>query len=314
MKYPDFSHIDFQDLKFFIAIAELGSMTAAANRLYVSQPLLSKRLSVLEQAIGIQLFVRRRKRLLLTPEGEHLLYQAKDILSQFERAVEEAGSISANHYKRLVVGLMGGNGVGEWKGTRLIQIIRDYFSQLDVEILVAFSYQEMNEWFHNREIDVLITEERCFYKTDQDIEVAQIGYTRPAVMVGAGHPLSGRANAEVEELRDAQFLFYRGPGSELYDSWVCHMCEKHRFTPNVIKYFPNAISAVHNLVGSQAVMLTTMNSFFGSIPGLELVELNELPIPVVAIWWKDLGPLSSRLGELFHEIRQSDLEERMTSL
>ena len=262
MQYPDLSRIDFQDLKFFIAIAELGSMTAAASRLYVSQPLLSKRLSVLEQAIGIQLFVRRRKRLLLTPEGEHLLYHAKDILAQFERAIENAGDMSANHFKRLVIGLVDGNGVGELDSTQLVQQIKTYFKDLDVEIVVTFSCQEMNEWFYNREIDVLITEERCIYKTDQDIEVAHIGYAKPAVMVSTSHPLSGRSRVEVEELRDARFLFYRGTENELYNTWVCRLCEKHRFTPNIVKYFPNCLSAVHNVIGSQSVMVTTTNSLF----------------------------------------------------
>ena len=299
MKYPDFSRIGLQDLKFFITIAELGSMTAAADRLYVSQPLLSKRLSMLEEAIGIPLFTRRRKRLFLTPEGEYLLHQTKDLLSQFERAVENAGDIANNHFNRLVLGLVDGNGVGHLDSAQLIERIKNNFPTLDVEVIVEFSYQRMNERFYEREIDVLIAEERCLYKTDQDIVIQPLGYAKPALLVSGRSPFRTRTRVEIEELRNVQFIFYKGAGNELYNNWACHLCEKHGFTPNIVKYFPNCLSAVHNIIGSDYVMITTMNSLFQHSPGLSLVELDEIPIPIA----RDIGPLGGRLKELFTALK-----------
>ena len=69
-----------QQLEYVIAIAQEGSITAAAKKLYQAQPNISIALKELESEIGTQIFWRTPNGMVLTPEGEDFLVRAKEIV------------------------------------------------------------------------------------------------------------------------------------------------------------------------------------------------------------------------------------------
>ena len=73
--------MNIQGLNCFIAAASCGSFTAAARKLYVSQPNLSKSIEALENELGVRLFVRTNKGVKLTDDGAELLDQATNIIN-----------------------------------------------------------------------------------------------------------------------------------------------------------------------------------------------------------------------------------------
>ncbi|WP_262689490.1 LysR family transcriptional regulator [Kordiimonas aestuarii] len=82
--------LDWEDLKYFLAMAEHGSLSAAARKLNVSQPTLSRRLTALEENIGAELFARTRAGLEMTLLGEQMRHHARhmqDDVHAMERLV-----------------------------------------------------------------------------------------------------------------------------------------------------------------------------------------------------------------------------------
>ncbi|WP_417449706.1 LysR family transcriptional regulator [Kordiimonas sp.] len=82
--------LDWEDLKYFLAMAEHGSLSAAARKLKVSQPTLSRRLTALEENIGAELFARTRSGLEMTLLGEQMRHHARhmqDDVHAMERLV-----------------------------------------------------------------------------------------------------------------------------------------------------------------------------------------------------------------------------------
>ena len=82
--------LDWEDLKYFLAMAEHGSLSAAARKLNVSQPTLSRRLTALEESIGSELFSRTRTGLEMTVLGEQMRHHARhmqDDVHAMERLV-----------------------------------------------------------------------------------------------------------------------------------------------------------------------------------------------------------------------------------
>ena len=83
--------MDFHQLQYFVAIAESGSITAAAKKLFLSQPPLSMQMKRLEKELGCILFLRGAREVQLTEAGKLLYTRAKSML-ELRRITEEAVS------------------------------------------------------------------------------------------------------------------------------------------------------------------------------------------------------------------------------
>lgn len=80
--------MNFLHMKYAVEIAETGSISKASERLYVGQPNLSRAVKELESSLGISIFDRSARGMVLTPDGEIFIHYAKSILKQVE-TVEE---------------------------------------------------------------------------------------------------------------------------------------------------------------------------------------------------------------------------------
>jgi DNA-binding transcriptional LysR family regulator len=85
--------MDLRHLRTFIAVADQGTVSKAALRLRIAQPALSRQISALEQELGLMLFDRVGRRLVLTGEGEQLLEDCRNLLGQADFLKERAGSL-----------------------------------------------------------------------------------------------------------------------------------------------------------------------------------------------------------------------------
>ena len=72
-----------QQLRYALTIAGCGSMNEAAKRLFLSQPSLSETVKELEQEIGLQIFMRSNRGIIITPEGEEFLGYARQVIDQY---------------------------------------------------------------------------------------------------------------------------------------------------------------------------------------------------------------------------------------
>lgn len=95
-----------QQLKYAIAIADSGSMNEAAKNLFISQPSLSETIKELENEIGIEIFLRSNRGIVITPEGEEFLGYARQVSEQFgllqskyiDKESKKKFSVSTQHY------------------------------------------------------------------------------------------------------------------------------------------------------------------------------------------------------------------------
>ena len=120
------------DLAFFVLLAKLGSMTATARELGITPPAITKRLSLMEQKLGVRLVNRTTRRISLTNEGESYLAQSTQILHQI-REMEEAISSGRAAPK----GLLRVNATPGFGRTRIAPIVSRFahaYPEVEVEL------------------------------------------------------------------------------------------------------------------------------------------------------------------------------------
>jgi DNA-binding transcriptional LysR family regulator len=96
--------MEIRQLKAFLAIAETKTFTAGARRMNVTQAAISMQIRQLEDEVGLPLFTRTPRRVILTEAGEHLLDRARKILREHDAAIAEIAEIAGAEFGRLRIG------------------------------------------------------------------------------------------------------------------------------------------------------------------------------------------------------------------
>ena len=130
--------MELRHLRYFVAVAEAGSLTvAAARKLHTSQPSLSRQIRDLEQEVGAQLLTRRARGIELTPAGRAFLDHARSVLSQVEAAGEAARRVAHPAKPCFAMGFLTGHEL-TWM-PEVIKILRDELPNIDVMISSQYS-------------------------------------------------------------------------------------------------------------------------------------------------------------------------------
>lgn len=148
--------IEIQTLQYFLAVARMQTITAAAEELYITQPHLSRRMAELEQTIGKVLFIRGKRRITLTDEGLLLKQRAEDIIALLIRTETELSAKEELLKGDLSIGLP------ELSSTRLITraIHKMRLQQPYVKFhLVSGKAEEIMQKVNSGELDTGIVQE-----------------------------------------------------------------------------------------------------------------------------------------------------------
>src|SRR5271155_4266910 len=130
--------MELRHLRYFIAVAEAGSLTVAAQQtLHTSQPSLSRQVRDLEDEVGTPLLTRRARGIELTPAGRAFLEHARSVLSQVEAATQAARRVAHPTKPCFSIGFLTGH-ESAWMPEAL-RILRDELPNIDVMISSQYS-------------------------------------------------------------------------------------------------------------------------------------------------------------------------------
>lgn len=210
-----------QQLKYLVTVAECKNITAAAEKLYISQPSLSAAIHSLEKEMNVTAFVRSNKGMTVTKEGEELLSFARNLLEQAdimkERFCTDSNRkpkfcVSCQHYSFAVnafVDVVNEYDAAEYNFTlretqtgEIIDDVANGNSELGILYL-----SENNE-------DVLC---KLFKKNDLVFE--EIFEASPHIFISKNHPLADKDCISLEELKPYPYLVYeQGKRNSFYFS------------------------------------------------------------------------------------------------
>src|SRR6476660_6568281 len=126
--------MELRHLRYFIAIAEMGSLTEAAKRrLHTSQPSLSRQIRDLERQVGVELLSRSVHGVALTPAGEGFIDHARQALMHVDAAVEAARKAAQPVRKTFAIGFQTGHEMN-WLPSAM-RVLRDELANVEVTVV-----------------------------------------------------------------------------------------------------------------------------------------------------------------------------------
>jgi len=186
--------MDIRQLRTFRTVAELGSLSKAADRLRIAQPGLSRQIKLLEQELRVQLFVRNGRGMLLTGAGRMLLDRTQGLVRQIEQMRDDIQSAGGNPSGSVVLGLV--PTVSAVLSGRLAARILAGFPDISLRIVESYG-GHLVEWLHRGEMDLAITYGPAI---DLHLTAQSIGYEEIAVVGPPGSGLRARKQVDLDWL------------------------------------------------------------------------------------------------------------------
>ena len=199
-----------QQLVYVTKVAECGSITEAARRLYVSQPSITSAIHDLEQEMNVHIFDRTNKGVVVSEEGETFLGYARQVLEQTELLEGKYKnpaqrvphfSVSCQHYSFAV--------------NAFVDVIREFdAARYDFTLREEQTHEIIEDVAHMKsELGVLYLSARNREVIGKMLAANELAFeplfrAKPHVFVCSSHPLASRASVTLDDMADYPFLSY----------------------------------------------------------------------------------------------------------
>jgi LysR family transcriptional regulator, benzoate and cis,cis-muconate-responsive activator of ben and cat genes len=265
--------MELRQLRYFVAAAETGNISRAAKQIFLTQPALSRQIKALELEIGQCLLERQAHSIHLTPVGEALLHEARELLAHADQALARVRA--AGRGKRLRVGYAPSLAAG------MLAIAIENFTRLHPQThveLFDFSTTEMLAGLENGELDVAL----CVghQRPTRGLKWTHLVRAAWRLAVNQSHPLARRSQVTPREIATEPLLVYCQRDYPEYWDTIIGWMQTHRQRPRVAGEYSgaeNLMAAVESGLGV-ALVTTQMARLYPN--RVRLITLASPPEPV----------------------------------
>ncbi len=226
-------------LRYFVAIAQAGSFTAAAEALHVSQPALSYQMHRLERELGSKLFKRKGRGIALNPDGEFFLPLAQEVLFRADDAVRVMKENLGVETGQVRLGC--NPSVSTYVIPSLLADFHKEYPRVRVELFEGGDY-DLHQMVHNGSVDFAVA---TAPSAPQTMVVTPLGSEDLHIIASPGHRLAEQTSCALTDLENDNWVF----PNESYNLTVLvkEACRQVGFEPRVA-YQAGTIEAVKNFV------------------------------------------------------------------
>ena len=271
--------VHLRDLRYFTAVAEELHFRKAAERLFVSQPVLSRQIARLEQDLKAQLFIRDRRSVQLTSAGEALLHRARHLLEDWDAATKEVAILARKEQSVLVIGLQ--TGVGRGMLHTLTQALNAIQWRPELH---QVAWNDATAGVEAGDCDAgfawlgTTINPHCDY-----VVVAE----EPIMLaVNSQHRLAGRRQASFAEVSNEPLVALPESAKELRSFWLAEHA-RHGSPAPIACEAATADEALENVAaGTGSVFISAGNSVLYAREGVHFLDVPDLPPARLAFLWR----------------------------
>jgi DNA-binding transcriptional LysR family regulator len=293
--------MELRQLRYFVAVAEQGNISRAAKSIFLTQPALSRQIKALEDEVGQCLLERQAHSIRLTPVGEALLHEARQLLQHAEEVLERVRG--AGRGLRLRVGYAPSLAAG------MLSVAVGNFTQAHPKThveLLDLSTTEMLAGLESEKLDVAL----CVGQQRQTRGLKWTPLVRAPwrLAVHRNHPLVRRSRVTPLEVAGEPLLVYSQRDYPEYWDAITGWLRHHRQRPRIVGEYggaENLMAAVESGLGV-AIVTTQMARLFPK--RVQLITLSSAPEPVcIAVGHRANRADDKPLAVFVEELRKAAL-------
>lgn len=289
--------MEIKQLAYFVAIVEKGTISKAAESLYMAQPPLSRQLKLIEDELGEILFDRsNKKRLVITPKGELFYQKAKEILFQLEDSINEVRDFGEN----LSNEIKGGSAI--YCSMLLLETIRSFnltYSNTSFKLFEGSS-TDLFSRLRNHEIDFALTIE---VPQVSGLESTFLG-TFPCVLVTQmSYPLVNKV-VTLEELSKLPLILLKPEDESGFFKEILTLFAQYHLEPHIFCECNDSTMLIELVKKGIGVTILPETMVKGT--ELEYFQITDIPLSITPIlsWRKNsyLSKASKKFLDTLKEI------------
>ncbi|GAB3264341.1 LysR family transcriptional regulator [Arthrobacter pigmenti] len=280
--------LDLRVLQYFVAIAEELHFGRAAARLHIAQPSLSVQVRKLEHTLGTPLLVRSSRNVTLTPAGEVMLEQARELLRAAERAVlltQAASGVRGT----LIVGFQA-NAAAELT-PQILTAFRERYPELHIEMR-SFDFSDPSAGLADGSADVAFV--RPPLPGASWLRMATLFVEPRVLVVPSSSRFAGLDQVSIEQVADEPFVARKAP-DEWRDFWLAQ--DARAGSPlRLGAEVATVDECFESILGERGIAFTQASTQrFYDRPGLSFIPVKDVqPSTVSVAWRKDINDVLVR--------------------
>nr|ART36126.1 B167 [uncultured bacterium] len=260
-----------KQLLYFIAVAEEGGVGRAASRLNMSQPPLTRQISLLEEELGVRLFNRHLGGVSLTEAGEILLIEARQICSSVKLAVDRTQRAGRGDLGRLDIGVFGSGVLSHIP--EIIHQFRGRYPGIDVAIHSMNKDQQLQA-LRNGTIHIAFNR---LVKSEPDITVECVVREKLFVGINVDHPLAKDDDIPFSSLEKERFVLFPSGSLPGFKDKLLQICYDFGFSPMIAQEAEDTLTCVFFVASGLGVSLVPESATAIRLPTVVYKELRDLP-------------------------------------
>lgn len=299
------NRISFQQIEYFLTMAETLNFTDAAKILYISQPALSKQISVLENELGFPLFIRDRRHVVLTAQGASLYRDWSELSKMMEVSIYNAKLIANEKSGRISIGC-----TDSFDYTQVLPpTVRSYRENYpDIELTIeSHSFKTLRDGLLEDKFDIIFTP---YFELDgiPDVFWMKLKDIPLSIVIPKTNPLSNKDTVTVADLKNESFILISPKDSFGGSEHTIALCRRAGFNLKNAHYVPNIASMELVVKNGLGVAVCSEKNFAKNDPDCRIYPLD---VPqndsfLVAVWKKHRKSIPL---DLFIKVLQENFDE-----
>lgn len=277
------TQIELRHLTYFLAVAEELHFRKAAEKLFISQPGLSRQIKQMEELLQAKLFLRSNKKVELTPAGHYLKHRAADIFKQLKETKRELALIGDGDTGELRIGFLGSamqNVIPE-----LLVSVKEKYPKIKTSLEERSNLEQVAAVLNN-ELDIGFVR---LVRVPSDLHMKTVFEDTFSLVLPESYPMLTREYSGMERFSADDFILFSQEYSPYYYDTIMGICANAGFKPKVSHKSVHAhtiFKLVENKLGIAIVPTALQAGFQMRVKFIELKDVKQRA-KLSVIWRKE---------------------------